>query len=108
MLAELGRGGMGLVYLARQTALDRLVALKVIRQVDADAPLRHRFLAEARAAARLRHPNIAQVFEVGENAGRPFFSMEYCEGGSLDRLLDPGIVSGKPREGGTAKAAPLT
>jgi serine/threonine protein kinase len=87
VLGELGKGGMGIVYLARQVALDRLVALKVIRQIDGDESLRQRFLAEARAAARLRHPHIAQVFEVGEDAGAPFFSMEYCEGGSLDRLL---------------------
>jgi WD40 repeat protein len=85
VLGELGRGGMGVVYKARHLGLDRVVALKMIRTgVHADAEQRGRFQAEAEAAARLQHPNIVQVFEVGE-AGRdqPYFSLEYVEGGSL-------------------------
>ncbi len=86
MLGELGRGGMGVVYKARQAGLDRLVALKMILAGGhADAADRARFLAEARAAARLQHPGIVQVYEVGEAGGLPFFSLEFVSGGSLDR-----------------------
>jgi WD40 repeat protein len=77
---------MGVVYQARQEALGRPVALKMIRGADPD--LRERFLREARAVARLQHPNIVQVFEVGEAAGQPYCALEYVEGGSLDRKLD--------------------
>ncbi len=84
ILGELGRGGMGVVYQARQIGLDRLVALKMILSGDhAGEAERTRFKIEAEAAARLRHPNIVQVFEVGESAGRPFFSLEFVDGGSL-------------------------
>src|SRR5262249_13960230 len=82
ILGELGKGGMGVVYQANQTALKRLVALKMIRG-DAGGEERARFRAEAEAVARLQHPNIVQVFEVGELPmphGRPFFSMEYVGG----------------------------
>jgi serine/threonine-protein kinase len=92
ILGELGRGGMGLVFKARQLALDRLVALKVIRD-GALAGLGHlaRFQAEALAVARLRHPNIVQIFDVGDKNGCPFLALEYIEGGSLAQTLD-----GKP------------
>jgi eukaryotic-like serine/threonine-protein kinase len=88
VLSELGRGGMGVVYRARQVALDRVVALKMIREsVLAGPQERARFRAEAEAVGKLQHPHIVQVFEVGEAVGRPFFSLEYCPGGSLaDRL----------------------
>jgi WD40 repeat protein/tRNA A-37 threonylcarbamoyl transferase component Bud32 len=84
----LGRGGMGVVYKARQTKLDRLVALKMILSGDhADGEELARFQREAEAVARLQHPNIVQVFEVGEADGRPFLALEFCAGGSLaDRL----------------------
>jgi tRNA A-37 threonylcarbamoyl transferase component Bud32 len=81
---ELGRGAMGVVYKARQTALNRAVALKMIRHAEhADAEERQRFLVEARALARLKHPNIVQIHEVGEHGGLPFFALEYVEGGTL-------------------------
>jgi WD40 repeat protein/predicted Ser/Thr protein kinase len=88
VLRELGKGGMGVVYLARQVALKRLVALKVIRgDARAGPESRERFRAEAEAVARLKHPNIVQIYEVGERGGRPFFSLEHVEGGSLARRL---------------------
>jgi WD40 repeat protein/tetratricopeptide (TPR) repeat protein len=100
ILGELGRGGMGVVYKARQTALGRVVALKMILDADyAGEDARRRFEAEARAVARLQHANIVQVFEVGEHRGTPFFSLEYCPGGSLAGQLD-----GTPWEAGRAAA----
>jgi WD40 repeat protein len=88
VLGELGRGGMGVVYRARQAGLNRVVALKMILAgVHAGAEEVMRFRAEAEAVARLQHPNVVQVYEVGEHAGLPYFSLEYCPGGSLDRKL---------------------
>jgi serine/threonine protein kinase len=88
VLGELGRGGMGVVYKARQTSLDRLVALKMILAgAHAGPDQLARFRREAEAIARLQHPNIVQVYEVGVSEGMPFFSLEFCAGGSLDRNL---------------------
>jgi hypothetical protein len=88
VLGLLGRGGMGLVYRARHQTLKRTVALKVIRNAGhTDAQARQRFLGEAEVAARLSHPNIVQVYEVGEHKGMPFLALELVEGGSLaDRI----------------------
>jgi WD40 repeat protein/serine/threonine protein kinase len=81
---ELGRGGMGVVYKARQKSLNRLVALKMILAGDHGTPEQDaRFRAEAKAVARMQHPHIVQVYEIGEFAGRSFISLEYCPGGSL-------------------------
>jgi hypothetical protein len=88
LLEEIGRGGMGVVFKARQVAANRIVALKMIRSgTEADTEEQSRFKAEAEAAARLQHPHIVQVFEVGEHEGQPFFSLEFCPGGGLDRKL---------------------
>ena len=89
ILGELGRGGMGVVYKARQIGLDRLVALKMILAGDhADPAQLARFRAEAVALAHVHHPNIVQIHAVGEQDGRPFFSMEFVDGQSLAQLLD--------------------
>ena len=80
---ELGRGGMGIVYLAHQAGLNRPVALKLIKSDDADALSVLRFLAEAEAMAAVRHPNVAQVYQYGQHDGRPFLALEYCDGGNL-------------------------
>ncbi len=93
ILKVLGRGGMGVVYLARQHGLNRLVALKMILTgAHAGEERLARFRAEGIAAARLHHPNIVQVHDVGEADGHPYFSLEYVAGGNLARLL-----SGKPQ-----------
>lgn len=90
LLAELGRGGMGVVYKARDQRLGRLVALKVILAGShAGTAARQRFQIEVEAAAQLQHPNIVQVYEVGQDGERPFMALEYCPGGSLeDRIRD--------------------
>jgi hypothetical protein len=91
ILSTLGRGGMGVVYQARQVQLGRTVALKMILSgAHAGADDLTRFRTEAEAIARLQHPNIVQIFEVGEQGGLPFFSLEYCEGGSLSDKLRAG------------------
>jgi len=85
----LGKGGMGTVYLARDKTLQRQVALKVLNAEDvASGERRSRFLREARAAASIRHPNVATIYEVDETAeGQPFIVMEYCEGETLSQRL---------------------
>ena len=87
LLAELGRGGMGVVYRARQLSLDRVVALKFIAAGMADTLQVTRFLGEARAAARLVHPNIVPVFEVGSVGEVHYYSMPLIEGESLESRL---------------------
>jgi tetratricopeptide (TPR) repeat protein/predicted Ser/Thr protein kinase len=84
IVSELGRGGMGVVYQAQQVSLKRFVALKMILAgPHADSAARIRFHIEAEAVARLQHPNIVQIYEVGEYGGKPFLSLEYINGGSL-------------------------
>jgi serine/threonine protein kinase len=87
ILGELGRGGMGVVYKARQVSLDRVVALKVLRGGSATAEELARFRVEARALARVQHPNVVQVFDLGEADGRPYLALEYVSGGSLRQHL---------------------
>src|SRR5262249_46789267 len=90
ILGELGRGAMGVVYKAKQVGLQRIVALKMILS-GGKASEREvkRFLTEAEAVARLKHPNIVQIYEIGEHEGQPWFSLEFVEGGSLaDRLVE--------------------
>jgi len=86
---ELGRGGMGVVYLARKVALNRPCALKMILAGPHAGPMATaRFLAEAEAVARLHHPDIVQIYHLGEVDGLPFIELEYLPGGSLDKTLD--------------------
>src|SRR6266404_606973 len=88
ILSVLGQGGMGVVYKARQIRLKRIVALKMILpRAHVGLDQLDRFRLEAEAAARLQHPHIVQIYEIGEEAGRPFFSLEFVEGGSLDKKL---------------------
>jgi tetratricopeptide (TPR) repeat protein/tRNA A-37 threonylcarbamoyl transferase component Bud32 len=88
---ELGRGGMGVVFRARQKKLNRLVALKMLTGHYGPDELA-RFRAEAETAASLHHTNIVQIYEVGEDQGAPFFSMEYVESGSLADRLRAGML----------------
>src|SRR5689334_8540790 len=92
LLRLLGRGGMGAVYEARDTALDRQVAVKVMppAQVGADPGRRERFLREARAAAKLDHPNVVTILQVGEQDGDLFIAMQLVRGRSAAEALRDG------------------
>ena len=92
---ELGHGGMGGVYLARDKMLDRKVGIKVmLKSLGADPKFVERFQREAQAAARLNHPNIAQIYSFGQEQGMPYIAMELVPGGSLDKEMDanPGTL----------------
>ena len=103
LLEEVGRGGMGIVYRARQKSLDRIVAVKMLLRRDlATAADLARFRSEAEAAARLDHPGIVSIFEVGECGGHPFYSMRFIEGTTLAKRLATGGVL--PREAATILA----
>jgi eukaryotic-like serine/threonine-protein kinase len=98
ILGELGRGGMGVVYKARHIGLSRIVALKMILQISDSKEGLLRFRTEAEALARLQHPNIILIYDVGEYLGRPFFSMEFADGGRLsdrvgNQLQEPAVAS---------------
>jgi WD40 repeat protein len=100
ILAEVGRGGMGVVYKAQHRGLHRLAALKMVLAGEFASPTQElRFRLEAELAARVQHPNIVQVYEIGSYEGRPFLALEWVEGGSLENRLD-----GKPWPPGEAAA----
>jgi eukaryotic-like serine/threonine-protein kinase len=104
ILQRLGEGGMGVVYKARQLGLKRLVALKMIRGgSQARADHLSRFRVEAEAVARLRHPNIIQIYDIGEATGLPFVALELLDGGGLDDRL-----AGDPQPGRTAAEIVVT
>jgi serine/threonine protein kinase len=93
IVAPLGAGGMGEVYRARDTRLDRTVAVKVLPAFLADdAQFRKRFDREARAIARLDHPNICALYDVGEHDGTSYLVMQYLEGETLERRLTKGAL----------------
>ena len=88
ILDQLGAGGMGEVYLAHDTKLDRRVAIKFLKEdATSGGHSDRRLLREARAAAMLDHPNICAIYEIGEDAGRPFIVMQFIEGETLDRRI---------------------
>src|SRR6266566_2410740 len=90
LLREIARGGMGVVYAARHSRLDRLVALKLIASGELSSPdLVERFKLEAKTAASLEHPNIVPIYEVGEHQNQHFIAMRLVEGGRLDERSLP-------------------
>jgi serine/threonine-protein kinase len=95
LLEKLGQGGMGVVYRARDTLLERIVAVKVISApIDQNAELRERFFREARAAGKLSHKNIITIHDLGEHEGQPYLAMEYLEGQDLlARMAAPQRIS---------------
>ena len=96
ILEELGRGGMGVVYRARQLSLNRIVALKIVlRGASASLADLARFRGEAETAARLNHPNMVPVYEVGQHDGLPYFTMKYVPGTTLAQRLAGGPLAGR-------------
>ncbi|MCE9562038.1 MAG: protein kinase [Planctomycetes bacterium] len=107
ILGELGRGGMGVVYKARQQSLNRLVALKMILGAGTgDSPAVIRFLTEAEAVAAIRHPNVVQVYDHGQSCGQPFMALEYLAGGTLaDKIRDGKRLEAREAAGVVEKIA---
>ena len=98
---RLGAGGMSTVFQANDSVLERPVAVKLLAEHLADdEDFVYRFRREALSAARLQHPNIVQVFEIGEHNGQPYFSLEFCHGGALS-----GRLRGKPIDARKATAS---
>ena len=95
VVERISSGGMGVLYLARDPAIDRTVAIKVARVNNVE--LRERFLREARAAGRLNHPNIVTIFDVGDHAGEPFIAMEYVPGRTLAQIVERNVPLPLPR-----------
>ncbi len=93
ILERIGAGGMGVVHSARRLELGDIVAIKSVLPERSTAGNRHRFLREARALARIRHPNVVRVFDFGEAEGRPFMVMEYLDGPTLARVIASGQLS---------------
>ena len=91
--SKLGEGGMGVVYAARDERLERTVALKTMSSLANDETARKRFWREARAAASVNHPNICQIYEIGEDGGELFIAMELLEGEALAERLVRGPLS---------------
>src|SRR3989475_88195 len=88
IVAKIGAGGMGEVYLAQDTKLDRRVALKILpAELAVNRDRMERFVREAKSAAALSHPNIAQIFEIGEHDGTHFIAMEFVEGVTLREMI---------------------
>lgn len=104
--SQLGAGGMGVVYKARDTQLDRIVAIKVLPPDKvADPDRKRRFIREAKAASALNHPGIVTVHDIGSDAGRDFIVMEYLQGATLDRLVPAGGLKVKQALGYAAAIA---
>jgi serine/threonine protein kinase len=97
---KIGEGGMGVVYAARDERLDRQVALKTMSSLGDDETARRRFWREARSAASVNHPNVCQIYEIGEDAGQLFIAMELLEGEVLAERLRRGPLS-------SAEAVPI-
>ena len=93
ILRKIGEGGMGVVYAARDERLDRIVALKTMASLNRDETARTRFWREARAAASVNHPNVCQIFEIGDEGGELFIAMEFLEGEALSERLRRGPMS---------------
>src|SRR2546421_2052058 len=93
ILSKVGEGGMGVVYKAEDSRLERIVALKVIREFDADPSRRRRFWQEARAAAQVAHPNACQIYDIAEDQDRLVLVLEFVEGEALARRMESGPLA---------------